>query len=83
MTIGNIYIEFDKITTLGRPWGVIGGPWDSLEESFGTLGASWELIGAPRGLLGALLKPTTKMTKNSNVGRFHSDGKTNRISTFS
>ena len=62
MTIGNIYIECHKITTLGRHWGVIGGLWECLEESFGTLGASWELIGAPRGLLGALLNSTTKMT---------------------
>ena len=55
MTIGNIYIEFHKTTTMGRPWGVIGGPRECLEGSFGALGASWELIGAPRRLIGALL----------------------------
>ena len=49
LTIGNIYTEFQKITTLGRPWVVIGGPWGCLEESFGALGASWGLIGAPCG----------------------------------
>ena len=62
MAIGNIYIEFHKSTTLARPWGHIGGPWECLEESFRRLGASWELIGAPRGLLGALLNLTTTMT---------------------
>ena len=62
MTIGNIYIEFQKITTLGRPWGVMGLPWECLEGSPGALGASWELAGAPRGLLGALPSSTTKMT---------------------
>ena len=39
MTVGNIYIEFDKITALGRPCGVIGGPWDCLQGSLGVLGA--------------------------------------------
>ena len=40
MTIGKIYIAFHKITTLGRPWEVIGGPLDCIEASFGALGAS-------------------------------------------
>ena len=62
MAIGNIYIEFHKSTTLGRPWGLIGGPRECLEGSFRGLGASWELIGAPRRLIGALLNSTTKMT---------------------
>ena len=54
MTIGNIYIEFHKVTTLGRPWGVIGGPLECREGSFDALGTSTGRIGAPRGLLGAL-----------------------------
>ena len=62
MTIGNIYIELHEITTLGGPWAVIGGPCECRVKSFGALGASWGLIGAPRGLLGALLNPTTKVT---------------------
>ena len=62
MTIGNIYIEFHKITTLWRPWGVIGGPWECHVTSFGALGASLELFGAPRGVLGALLDPTARIT---------------------
>ena len=62
MTIGNIYIQFHKITTLGRPWGVIGGPWEWRVRSFGALVAAWGLIGAPRGLIGALLNPTAKIT---------------------
>ena len=62
MTIGNIHIEFRKSTTLRRPWGVRGGPWECLEGSFGALGTSWELIGAPRGLLGALLNLQTQIT---------------------
>ena len=48
---------------MGRPWGVIGGSWECLEGLFGALGASWGLIGAPRGLLVALLNPTTKMKR--------------------
>ena len=62
MTIGNIYIQFHKVTTLARPWGVIEGPWECRVKSFGALGASWGLIGAPRGLLGALLNPTATVT---------------------
>ena len=77
LTVGNIYTEFPKITPLGRPWGVIGGPWERLEDSFGALGASWQLIGAPRGLLVALLSPTTKTNINSNGRRSNHDCKTN------
>ena len=62
MPIGNIYIEFQKITALGRPWGLIAGPWDCRVKSFGALGSSWGLIGVPRGLLGALLNPTATHT---------------------
>ena len=60
MTIGNIYVEFDKITALGCPWGITVGPWEHSARSFGAFGASWGLIGVPRGLLGALLNPTAK-----------------------
>ena len=62
MTIGNIYIEFHNITTLGRPWGISGGPSDCRVMSFGALGTSWGLFWAPRRLLGALLNPTAKIT---------------------
>ena len=83
MTIGNIHIQFRKIITLGRPWGVIGGPWDCLVRSYGALGASWILIGDDGGLLGALVNPTAKFTSNSDVGRSNDVGKANRISTCS
>ena len=73
MTIGNIYIEFQKITTFGHPWGVIGVPWDCLEELFDALGASWGRIVAPRGLNGALRNSTTKLSQSSNVGRSNND----------
>ena len=48
MTIGNIDIEFNKITTLGLPWTLIGGPRECCVRSFGALGASWELVGPPK-----------------------------------
>ena len=63
MTIGNVYIESHKVTTLERPLGVIGGPWECLEGSFDALGTSRVLIRAPKGLLGALLDPNTNMSK--------------------
>ena len=83
MTIETIYIEFHKNTTLGRPWGVIGGPRECRVRLFGPLGASLDLTGAPRGLLGALLNPMAKITYNSNVGLSNDDGKANRISIVS
>ena len=61
MTIGNIYIEFHKTTTLGHPWGVIGGPWECRVRSFGALGAS-------RGLFGAVLRGRLDSPVDAHAG---------------
>ena len=68
MTIGKISIEFHKITTLGRPWEDIGDAGEVLGIALGghwrVLGESSGVLGDPRGLLGALVNPTTKMSEN-------------------
>ena len=63
MTIGEICIEFHKITSLGCPWEVLGGPLGSLEGPWGVLGGSLGILGGPRDLLGIVVNPTTRIAE--------------------